>query len=190
MTDSDFDKEKLQERLAKLSGGVAIIKVGAATEIEQKGKQHKTEDALAATRAALEEGIVPGGGVTLIRSQKVLDDLRVRGEEKIGLSILRRALEEPIRKIAQNAGKDGAVVAAEVKKLSQNQGYNAQEDRYEDMIKAGIIDPAKVVRSTLQNAVSAASTLLTTECVVAEKKEEKKGNAPQMPAGMPGGMGY
>ena len=189
-TESDFDKEKLQERLAKLSGGVAVIKVGAATEVEQKGRQHKTEDALAATRAAIEEGIVPGGGVALLRAQKVLDDMKLNSEEKIGLNILRRVLEEPIRKIAQNAGKDGSVIAADVKKFPQSQGYNAQADRYEDMLKAGIVDPTKVVRSTIQNAISAASTLLTTECVVTEKKEEKKGNIPPMPAGMPGGMGY
>ncbi|MFA5387825.1 MAG: chaperonin GroEL [Candidatus Paceibacterota bacterium] len=187
MEDSDFDREKLQERLAKLSGGVAVIKVGAATEIEQKAKQHKTEDALAATRAAIEEGIVPGGGVALLRCQKILEDSKLKGDEKVGINIVRRALEDPIRKIADNAGKDGAVVAADVKKLPNNEGYNAAEDIFEDLLKAGVVDPAKVVRSTLQNAVSAASMLLTTECVVAEIPE-KKNNPPT--GGMPaGGMG-
>ncbi|MDD4875405.1 MAG: chaperonin GroEL, partial [Candidatus Pacebacteria bacterium] len=150
MEDSDFDREKLQERLAKLSGGVAVIKVGAATEIEQKAKQHKTEDALAATRAAIEEGIVPGGGVALLRCQKILEDSKLKGDEKVGINIVRRALEDPIRKIADNAGKDGAVVAADVKKLPNNEGYNAAEDIFEDLLKAGVVDPAKVVRSTLQ----------------------------------------
>jgi len=188
--ESDFDREKLQERLAKLSGGVAVIKVGAATEVEQKARQHKTEDALAATRAAIEEGIVPGGGVALLRCQKVLDDIKLKGEEKIGVNIVRRALEEPIRKISENAGKDGAVVAADVKKLSANEGYNAAEDIYEDLLKAGIVDPAKVVRSTLQNAVSAASMLLTTECVVVELPEKKDLPAGGgMPGGGMGGMG-
>ncbi|PIW92495.1 MAG: chaperonin GroEL [Candidatus Nealsonbacteria bacterium CG_4_9_14_3_um_filter_35_11] len=189
MEESDFDKEKLQERLAKLSGGVAVIKVGAATEVEQKGKQHKTEDALAATRAAIEEGIVPGGGVALLRCQKVLEGLKFRGEEKIGLAILKRSLEEPIRKIAENAGKDGAVIAAEVKKLSQNQGYNAATDTFEDLVKAGIVDPSKVVRACLQNAISAASMLLTTECVVVEKESEKgvPGAGGMGGMGMPGG---
>ena len=189
MEESDFDKEKLQERLAKLSGGVAVIKVGAATEVEQKGKQHKTEDALAATRAAIEEGIAPGGGVALLRCQKVLEGLKFRGEEKIGLAILKRSLEEPIRKIAENAGKDGAVIAAEVKKLSQNQGYNAATDTFEDLVKAGIVDPSKVVRACLQNAISAASMLLTTECVVVEKESEKgvPGAGGMGGMGMPGG---
>lgn len=183
---SDFDKEKLRERLAKLAGGVAVIKVGAATEVEQKSRQHKTEDALSATRAAIEEGIVAGGGVALLRAVKTLDTLQVDGEEKIGLNILRRALEEPIRQIAQNAGKDGAVVAEEAKKHEGAYGYNAASDKYEDLIQAGIVDPTKVVRSALQNAVSAASMLLTTECVVAEEPEEKK-SSPM--GGMPGGMG-
>jgi len=181
LTESEFDKEKLQERLAKLSGGVAVIKVGAATEVEQKAKQHKTEDALAATRAAIEEGIVPGGGVALLRSQECLEKVSVEGEEKIGLEILKRALEGPIRKISQNAGIDGSVVAAEVKKMSLNQGFNAQKMEYQDLIKAGIVDPTKVVRSSLENAVSAASMLLTTEAVVAElpKKEEKNSKLPE-----------
>ncbi|HOC53548.1 MAG TPA: chaperonin GroEL [Candidatus Pacearchaeota archaeon] len=171
--ESDFDKEKLQERLAKLSGGVAVIKVGAATEIEQKARKHKTEDALSATRAAIEEGIVPGGGVALLRCQKVLDNASIEGEEKIAIEILQKSLEEPIRKIAENAGKDGAVIAAEVKKLSLNEGYNALEDKFEDFMETGIVDPAKVVRSCIENAVSAASMLLTTECIVVEKPEEK-----------------
>jgi len=190
-TTSDFDKEKLQERLAKLAGGVGVIKVGAATEIEQKQKQQKIEDALAATRAAVEEGIVPGGGVAFIRALKVLDDVKVKGEEKIGLNILKRALEAPLRLIASNSGRDGAVVVEEVKKNASNSyGYNAAEDRYEDLVKAGVIDPTKVTRSALQNAVSAAALLLTTETVITDlpEKEEKKGG---MPSGMGGmDMGY
>ena len=188
---SDFDKEKLQERLAKLAGGVAVIKVGAATEVEQKGRQHKTEDALSATRAAIEEGIVAGGGVALLRSSRVLDEgsslvkTMEDKEEKIGVEILKRVLKEPIRQIAQNAGKDGSVVAAEVLKKEGNFGYNAATDQFEDLMQSGIVDPTKVVRSALENAVSAASTLLTTECVVAEKPEEKKegGVAGMMPGG-------
>jgi chaperonin GroEL len=190
-TTSDFDKEKLQERLAKLAGGVGVIKVGAATEIEQKQKQQKIEDALAATRAAVEEGIVPGGGVALVRALKALDDVKVRGEEKIGLNILRRALEAPLRLIASNSGRDGAVVVEEVKKnVSNSYGYNAAEDRYEDLVKAGVIDPTKVTRSALQNAVSAAALLLTTETVITDlpEKEEKKGGMPQGMGGMD--MGY
>ena len=188
-TTSDFDKEKLQERLAKLVGGVAVIKVGAATEVEQKAKQHKTEDALAATRAAIEEGVLPGGGVALLRASRVLDSLSAEGGEGVGIRILKRALEEPIRQIAHNAGKDGSVIAAEVLKKEGNFGYNAAKNTYEDLMQAGIIDPAKVVRSALENAVSAASMLLTTECVVAEKPEEKKDGGGGMPGGgMP--MGY
>ncbi len=183
--ESDFDKEKFQERLAKLSGGVAVIKVGAATEIEQKARKHKTEDALAATRAAIEEGIVPGGGVALLRCQKVLKDSKIEGEERIAVDILERALEEPIRRIAQNAGKDGAVIAAEVKKLPETQGYNAFDDKFEDFMETGIVDPAKVVRSCIENAVSAASMLLTTECIVVDKPEEKE-DKPEMGGGMPG----
>jgi chaperonin GroEL len=183
-TESEFDKEKLQERLAKLVGGVAVIKVGAATEVEQKARQHKTEDALSATRAAIEEGIVPGGGVALLRCQEALEKVKVEGEEKIGLEILKRALEEPLRKIAQNAGIDGAVAVAEVKKRGTNEGFNAQTMEYQDLVKAGIIDPTKVVRTALQNAVSAASMLLTTETVVAEKPEEKEKTSK-----MPGGYG-
>ncbi len=185
-SDSEFDKEKLQERLAKLSGGVAVIKVGAATEVEMKAKKDKIEDALNATRAAVEEGIVAGGGVALIRALSALDDVKLKEDEKIGLNILRRALEEPLRQIAQNAGKDGSVVAAEVKKGSGGFGYNAATDEYVDMFKAGIIDPTKVVRSALQNAVSAAAMLLTTEAVVTDLPEKKTCDHGQ--AGMSGGM--
>ncbi len=185
-TTSEFDKEKLQERLAKLAGGVAVIKVGAATEVEQKARQHKTEDALSATKAAVEEGIVPGGGVALLRCLKSLEGLPVEGEERTGVNILRRALEEPIRQIAQNAGVDGAVVTEAVKKKEGANGFNAQTMKYEDLMVSGIVDPTKVVRSALENAVSAAAMFLTTECVVAEKPTEKK-EMPGMPGGMPGG---
>ncbi len=183
---SDFDKEKLQERLAKLAGGVGVLKVGAATEVEQKAKQHKLEDALHATRAAVEEGIVPGGGVALIRALQVLDAVQADGDEKTGVNILKRALEEPIRQIAQNAGIDGAVVAQKVKEGVGEFGFNAQTMVYEDLIKAGVVDPTKVVRTALENAVSAASMLLTTEAVVAElpKKEEKGGIGGGMPSMM------
>ena len=186
-SDSDFDKEKLQERLAKLAGGVAVIKVGAATEVEQKALQHKAEDALSATRAAVDEGIVPGGGVSLVRALKSLEDLKIEDEEKVGVTILKRALEEPIRQIAQNAGKDGSVVVAEVLKNKGNFGYNAANDKYEDLMEAGIVDPTKVVRSSLENAVSASAMLLTTECVVAEKPDKNKKDVPAMPGGMPAG---
>lgn len=189
-SDSDFDKEKLQERLAKLAGGVGIIKVGAATETEQKYKQAKIEDALAATKAAIAEGIVPGGGTALIRALKGLKDVKVTGDEKIGLAILTKALEEPLKQIAENAGKDGAVVADEVKKGSGNYGYNAAKDKYEDLVQAGIVDPTKVTRSALQNAASAAAMLLTTECVVTELPEKHNAScgAPAMSGGMGGGM--
>jgi len=181
---SDFDKEKLQERLAKLAGGVGVIKVGAATEVEQKAKYHKTEDALNATRAAVEEGIVPGGGVALLRAIESLDNVIAEGEEKTGLNILRRALEEPIRQISQNAGTDGAVVVDKVKKEKGSFGFNAQTMEYQDLILAGVIDPTKVVRSSLENAVSASAILLTTEVVVAElpKREERHPQMPQMGA--------
>lgn len=183
-SDSDFDKEKLEERLAKLAGGVAVIKVGAATEVEQKEKQHRIEDALAATRAAVEEGIVPGGGVALIRAINTLEGLKLDSEELIGLKILKRALEEPARQIAENAGKEGSVVVDRIKKSKGSEGYNAAKDRYEDLLKAGIIDPTKVARSALQNAASAAAMLLTTEAVVTDVPEEKEtpsGIPPQMP---------
>jgi len=189
LSDSDFDKEKLQERLAKLAGGVAVIKVGAATEVEQKAKQHKIEDALAATRAAVEEGIVPGGGVALLRASLELAKAGVEGEEKIGIDILTRSLQEPIRQIASNAGVDGAVVVQKVKDSSDNGfGFNAQALNYENLMETGIVDPTKVVRSALQNAASAASMFLTTEAVVAEKPEEK--NSASASAGAMPGMGY
>lgn len=182
-SESDFDKEKLKERLAKISGGVAVIKVGAATEVEQKAKKHKTEDALAAAKAAAEEGIVPGGGTALLRCQKALEEVKLKGEEKIGSSILIKALEAPIRKIADNSGVDGSVVVAEVKKLKTAEGFNAQTLEYQDLIKAGIVDPTKVVRSAIQNAVSAAGMLLTTEAIVVDKPEKKceKSHMPHMP---------
>ncbi|PIR72312.1 MAG: chaperonin GroEL [Candidatus Nealsonbacteria bacterium CG10_big_fil_rev_8_21_14_0_10_36_24] len=179
-SDSEFDKEKLQERLAKLAGGIAVIKVGAATEVEQKSKQHKTEDALSATRAAVEEGIVPGGGVALLRTISSLDEKEVEGEEKIGINILKRAIEEPIRRIVQNAGIDGAIVVQKVKEGKGGFGFNAETMEYEDLTNSGIIDPTKVVRSALQNAASAVSMFLTIECVVAERKEEKGKEMPPM----------
>jgi chaperonin GroEL len=171
---SDYDREKLQERLAKLSGGVAIINVGAATETEMKEKKARVEDALHATRAAVEEGVVPGGGVALIRAQSALDKIKGTEDEKVGVEIVRRALEEPIRMIAQNAGAEGSIVVARVKESKdKNFGYNAQTDTYEDLVKAGVIDPTKVTRTALQNAASIAGLLLATECVLVEKKEEK-----------------
>lgn len=187
--DSDFDKEKSRERLAKLAGGVAVLKVGAATETELKEKKHRIEDALSATKAAVEEGIVPGGGVALLRARLVLENVEANGEEKIGIDILRKSLEEPLKWIANNAGKEGSVIVEEVKKLSGNQGYNAADDRFEDMVEAGIIDPTKVTRFALQNAASAAAMFLTTEAVVTDlpKKEEDHGHG-AMP-GM-GGMGF
>ncbi len=180
-TESEFDREKLQERLAKLAGGVAVIKVGAATEVEQKARQKKAENALNATRAAIEEGTLPGGGVALLRSIPVLEKIELVGDEKTGLNILKKALEKPIRQIAENAGMDGAVVAAKVKEGKDNFGFNAQTLKFEDLVLAGVIDPTKVVRTTLENAASAASMLLTTEAVVAEKPEEKKKEIPPMP---------
>jgi len=185
---SDYDREKLQERLAKLSGGVAIINVGAATETEMKEKKARVEDALHATRAAVEEGIVPGGGVALIRAQSALDRIRGTEDEKTGVDIVRRALEEPIRLIAQNAGAEGSIVVAKVRaSRDRNFGYNAQTDTYEDLVKAGVIDPTKVTRTALQNAASIAGLLLTTECVVAEKQEAKPALAGPPGGGM-GGM--
>lgn len=190
MASSDFDKEKLQERLAKLAGGVAIIKVGAATETEMKEKKHRIEDALAATKAAVEEGIVPGGGVALLRSIKTLDSVETLDEdEQVGVNILRRALEEPVRQIAHNAGKDGSVVVEKVKASEGSMGYNAATDTYEDLLVAGVVDPAKVTRSALQNAASIAALFLTTEAALTElpKKDDGAG-APMMNPGM-GGMG-
>ncbi|MBK6421701.1 MAG: chaperonin GroEL [Gemmatimonadetes bacterium] len=183
---SDYDREKLQERLAKLSGGVAVIHVGAATETEMKEKKARVEDALHATRAAVEEGIVPGGGVALLRAQSVLEKVKGTEDEKIGVDIVRRALEEPIRMIAQNAGAEGSIIVAKVRESKDKTfGYNAATDTYEDLVKAGVIDPTKVTRTALQNAASIAGLLLTTECVVVERKEEKP--APAAPGG--GGMG-
>jgi chaperonin GroEL len=186
-TTSDYDREKLQERLAKLVGGVAVIKVGAATETEMKEKKARVEDAMHATKAAVEEGIVPGGGVALLRSGKGLDKLKLEHDQRVGLEIIKRALEEPMRWIANNAGEEGSIVVSRVKEQkSQDEGFNAATDTYEDLVKAGVIDPAKVVRSALQNASSIASLLLTTEALVSEIPEEKK-EAPAMPHG--GGMG-
>lgn len=173
-TDSDYDREKLQERLAKLAGGVAVIKVGAATETELKEKKHRVEDALSATRAAVEEGIVPGGGTTLINIIPVLDDVKAEGDESIGVQIVRRALEEPLRQIAANAGLEGSVVVEKVKTLEKGIGFDAVSEEYVDMVKAGIVDPAKVTRSALQNAGSIASMLLTTEALITEIPEKEK----------------
>jgi len=182
-TESEFDREKLQERLAKLAGGVAVIKVGAATEIEQKAKQRKTENALNATKAAIEEGILPGGGVGLLRAQKALEKLEkeLEGDEKTGVLILKKALEFPIRQIAENSGFDGGVVVSEVKKKEGNYGFNAQTQKFEDLVEAGVIDATKVVRTSLENAVSAASMLLTTEAVVAEEPEKEKKETTEIP---------
>jgi len=195
-TTSDYDREKLQERLAKLVGGVAVIKVGAATETEMKEKKARVEDAMHATRAAVEEGIVPGGGVALVRAAKVLEDAKAvigRGadpDEKIGVAIVRRALEEPLRQIVQNAGKEGAVVVEKVRNDSNdNYGFNAQTEEYEDLVKAGVIDPAKVTRTALQNAASIAGLMLTTEAMVSEIPEEDKAPMPGGMGGMGGGMG-
>jgi len=182
-TTSDYDREKLQERLAKLVGGVAIIRVGAATETEMKEKKARVEDAMHATKAAVEEGIVPGGGVALLRSSKAVEALKETGDVQVGINIIRRALEEPLRQIAQNAGKEGAVVVAKVRDSKAEEGFNAQNEKYENLVEAGVIDPTKVVRSALQNAASIASLLLTTEALVSEIPEEK----PEAPAG--GGHG-
>ena len=184
-TDSDYDKEKLQERLAKLSGGVAVINVGAATETEMKEKKARVEDALHATRAAVEEGIIPGGGVGLIRSIPALDKLKVDGDEKIGVDIVKRALEEPIRQLAENAGLEGSVVVQRVKQEKSNVGFDVNQDAYVDMIDAGVIDPTKVTRAALQNAASIAALMLTTEAIVTEKPEREE----KMPS-MPPGGGY
>jgi len=187
-TTSDYDKEKLQERVAKLAGGVAIIKVGAPTEVELKEKKHRIEDALSATRAAVEEGIVAGGGTAFINALPALDTLQLTGDEKTGVDILRRALEEPLRQIAFNAGAEGSVIVAAVKGFEPGKGYNAASGEYVDMFQAGVIDPVKVTRSALQNAASIAGMLLTTETIITDLPE-KAGAGPAMPAGGMGGMG-
>jgi chaperonin GroEL len=188
-TTSDYDREKLQERLAKLVGGVAVIKVGAATETEMKEKKARVEDAMHATKAAVEEGIVPGGGVALLRAQKAVEAMKSEGDEAVGVAIVRRALEEPLRQIAGNAGLEGAVVVAKVREQKTDEGFNALTDSYENLVEAGVIDPTKVVRSALQNASSIASLLLTTEALVSEIPEEKEEKAP-MGGGMPHGGGF
>jgi chaperonin GroEL len=184
-TTSDYDREKLQERLAKLAGGVAVINVGAATETEMKEKKARVEDALHATRAAVEEGIIAGGGVAFIRSQKALDSLKLQGDEQTGLEIVRRAVEAPLRQLADNAGQEGELIVQEVKKRSGNEGYDVAANQYTDLLKAGIVDPTKVARTALQNASSISGLLLTTEALVTELPEKEK----PLPAGGPGGMG-
>ncbi len=186
-TTSDYDREKLQERLAKLVGGVAVIKVGAATETEMKEKKARVEDAMHATKAAVEEGIVPGGGVALIRASKALDSLKLEGDQQIGVKLIKRAIEEPARWIATNAGLEGSIIVAQIKDGKGDEGFNAATETFEDLVKAGVIDPAKVVRNALQNASSIASLLLTTEALVSEIPEEKK-EAPAAPGGGMGGM--
>jgi chaperonin GroEL len=183
-TTSDYDREKLQERLAKLVGGVAVIKVGAATEVEMKEKKARVEDALHATRAAVEEGIVPGGGVALIRAQKALDGLKVDPDQEFGVRIIRRSVEEPLRQIVANAGEEGSIIVQKVKEGTGNFGFNAATSKYEDLVAAGVIDPVKVVRSALQNAASVASLMLTTEALIAEKPKDEK------PAGGAGGHSH
>jgi chaperonin GroEL len=185
-TTSDYDREKLQERLAKLAGGVAVVNVGAATETEMKEKKARVEDALHATRAAVEEGIVPGGGVAFIRAQKALDNIKgLEGDEAVGVQIVRRAIEEPTRQLADNAGQEGALIVQEIKKRKGNEGYNVATGNYEDLVKAGVVDPTKVTRSALQNAASISGLLLTTEAIITELPEKDK--TPPMPGG--GGMG-
>jgi len=188
-TTSDYDREKLQERLAKLVGGVAVIKVGAATETEMKEKKARVEDAMHATKAAAEEGIVPGGGVALLRAGKALEKLKLEGDQKVGMEIIRRAIEEPMRHIATNAGAEGSIVVAKVKEMKQDEGFNAASEVYEDLVKAGVIDPAKVVRNALQNASSIASLLLTTEALVSEIPEDKKESSGGGHSHGGGGMG-
>ncbi|MCU0651749.1 MAG: chaperonin GroEL [Candidatus Omnitrophica bacterium] len=188
-TDSDYDKEKLQERLAKIAGGVAVINVGAATETEMKEKKSRVEDALHATRAASQEGIVPGGGVALVRAIAALDKFKLDGDEKIGVAIVKRAIEEPLRQIVENAGLEGSVVAQRIKTEKTNVGYDVNQDAYVDMIEAGVIDPTKVTRSALQNASSIAALLLTTEALIADKPEKEDKMPPMPGGGMPSGMG-
>ncbi|MFA6025983.1 MAG: chaperonin GroEL, partial [Ignavibacteriaceae bacterium] len=185
-TTSDYDKEKLQERLAKLSGGVAVLKIGASTEIEMKEKKARVEDALHATRAAVEEGIVPGGGVAFIRAISILDKLKGDNEDQTtGIQIIRKSLEEPLRQIVFNAGLEGSVILQKVREGKDDYGFNAQTEKYENLVKAGVIDPTKVTRTALENAASVSALLLTTEAVVYEQKEKEK----SMPAMPPGGMG-
>ena len=187
-TTSDYDREKLQERLAKLAGGVAVLYVGANSEVEMKEKKDRVQDALSATRAAVEEGTIPGGGIGYIRSIKVLEDLKgINDDETTGIEIVKRAIEEPLRQIVANAGKEGAVVVQKVRESAESYGYNASTDTYEDLYEAGVIDPTKVARVALENAASIAGMFLTTECVITDKKEDNP--APQMPAGGMGGMG-
>jgi chaperonin GroEL len=185
ITTSDYDREKLQERLAKLAGGVAVLNVGAATEIELKEKKARVEDALHATRAAVEEGIVPGGGVALLRSIATLEKTKAEGDQKVGVNIVKRALEEPLRQIVNNTGLEGSVVVEFLKTKTGDHGFNAQTEKYENLMEAGVIDPTKVVRIALENAASVSSLLLTTEAIVAEKPKEEK--TPPMPPG--GGYG-
>jgi len=187
-TTSDYDREKLQERLAKLAGGVAVINVGASTEVEMKEKKARVEDALHATRAAVEEGIVAGGGVALLRTAKAIEALQLEGDEKIGAGIVRRAIEHPIRMLCSNAGVEGAVVVGEVLAGKGNFGYNVATDKYEDLVKAGVVDPTKVTRTALQNAASVAGLLLTTECMITEIPEKKEAAPAHPPGG--GGMDY
>jgi len=187
-TTSDYDKEKLQERLAKLAGGVAVIYVGAASEVEMKERKDRFDDALNATRAAIEEGIIPGGGVAYLRAIEAIKGLRGENEdEDTGISIIRRALEEPMRQIVENAGMEGSVVVQKVKEGKGDYGYNARTDKYENLMKSGVIDPTKVARIALENAASIAGMLLTTECVIVENKDDKQ-PAPAMPPGGMGGM--
>jgi chaperonin GroEL len=188
-TTSDYDREKLQERLAKLIGGVAVINVGAATETEMKEKKARVEDALNATRAAVEEGIVPGGGVALVRCLDALGKLRIKADQKLGVKVIMRAIEEPLRQIVNNAGFEGSVVIDKVKNEKDSFGYNAETNTYEDLMKAGVIDPTKVVRLALQNAASVASLMLTTQAMVADKPEPKQDAMPGGAPGMGGGMG-
>jgi chaperonin GroEL len=188
-TTSDYDREKLQERLAKLAGGVAIVRVGAATETEMKEKKARVEDALHATRAAVEEGIVPGGGVALLRCLPAIEALKLEGDEQIGVDIVKRAIESPLRWLASNAGIEGSIVVQEVKKRKGNEGYNVATGEYEDLVKAGVVDPKKVTRSALQNAASIAGLLLTTECLVTELPEKEK-PAPAGGGQDHGGMDY
>jgi chaperonin GroEL len=190
-TTSDYDREKLQERLAKLVGGVAIIKVGAATETEMKEKKARVEDAMHATRAAVEEGIVPGGGVTFLGAIPAVDKLKLEGDEQIGANIVKRALEEPLRMIAQNAGVEGAIVVGKIREAkSENFGYNAATDSYNDLVKDGVIDPAKVARTALQNAASIAGLMLTTEAMVADILGEDQASPAHGGQGMGGGGMY